>query len=58
MIVIKVNIFPLYPNITNLFQIKRVPDVAGTQIIAMVETIIGNVNHLSKPASLDYSCKP
>jgi hypothetical protein len=52
-----VNMFPLYPNITNLFQIKRVPDVAGTQIIAMVETIIGNVNHLSKPASSDYSCE-
>jgi hypothetical protein len=52
-----VNIFPLYPNITNLFQIKRVPDLAGTEIIAMVEAIIGNVKHLSKSENLHCSCE-
>ncbi len=52
-----VHMFPLYPNITNLFQIKRVPDVAGTQIIAMVEAIIGNVKHLSIFESLYCSCE-
>jgi len=26
-------------------------------VIAMAETILGNVNHLSKPANYDYSCK-
>jgi hypothetical protein len=29
---------------------------AGTHVIAMVEAIIGNINHLSKNAILDYSC--
>ncbi len=28
------------------------------EVIAMAETIIGNVNHLSKPATSDYSCEP
>jgi len=29
---------------------------AGTNVIAMAEAIIGNVNHLSKSKSLHYSC--
>ena len=29
---------------------------AGTRVITMVETIIGNINHLSENANLDYSC--
>jgi hypothetical protein len=30
---------------------------AGTRVIAMVEAIIGNINHLSKNAISDYSCE-
>jgi hypothetical protein len=29
---------------------------ARSHVIAMVETIIGNISHLSKNAILDYSC--